>query len=701
MDLGCLPGTPGVVTVPKPLRGDPMRIRCRRVEGRRGGGASCAGPSFGSLCRCARLAAAGSTAAAWCLRRGRRGARGCHPGLDDGPAGGGGAPQRLQPPCTGAWPEPTPAHARAATSEPCSVPVVNVQDVQELDRQGPVVVRGISRSGAVAGLDRAGFLQEFGHLVFRLRPCASLHEYGYPGPCEDLVTLQEYFDGSTTLTQGLLFENDFHAAHGALRKAYEVPVPFETIHGRPIFSAGRRGTGVGFHRHSENWLAQLYGRKAWFLAPADTDRPPTRAPWLYIQDRPPGVLYCVVEPGEALYVPDMWWHATWNLDEFNVALGWEGGDSQGWSDVMHAIADGDRGRVERALRVACSGSPFAEADAAEMIPLAARSGDAELLRWLLDEGGAGRAACLQAKVAVAGGCVAAASTGGGTGVRRGALEAAPGHTSGAPDVAADSPDAGVEVAAAAAVAAARAGHEDVLQLLLGRGYTGVLGQDGSGGTALHEAACCGRAGVARLLLRSGADAGAPDAQGRLPLHLACLHGQASVVRELLASAADLHAAHAAGSTPLAQAAFNGHVSVVRQLLGARASVGAADALRMTPLHQAASRGNAAVVSLLVSARADVASRDFRQRCPLHLAALGYDNGDPSAVPDFGFESAKDSNLAAVQALLAAGADPSALDASGATPAVLAHERGHADVCTLLRDSEAGGVVVVDALPEAQ
>ena len=41
-------------------------------------------------------------------------------------------------------------------------------------------------------------------------------------------------------------------------------LPFRTVWLNHILSLGGNGTGVGFHVHSENWLAQIIGRKKWY-----------------------------------------------------------------------------------------------------------------------------------------------------------------------------------------------------------------------------------------------------------------------------------------------------------------------------------------------------------------------------------------------------------------------------------------------------
>ena len=41
-------------------------------------------------------------------------------------------------------------------------------------------------------LDKTNKVQQFGHLEFRVRPCETLNQYGYAGPSECYVSLEEY-----------------------------------------------------------------------------------------------------------------------------------------------------------------------------------------------------------------------------------------------------------------------------------------------------------------------------------------------------------------------------------------------------------------------------------------------------------------------------------------------------------------------------
>ena len=108
------------------------------------------------------------------------------------------------------------------------------------------------------------------------------------------------------------------------------------------FGMGGRFSGVPFHTHGAGFSEVLHGRKAWFLYPpgpepraVDGDAPSLR--WVtdvYPTLRPrrteegnddddatPTDLRpheCTIVPGEILYFPSQWYHATLNLDPWTV-----------------------------------------------------------------------------------------------------------------------------------------------------------------------------------------------------------------------------------------------------------------------------------------------------------------------------------------------------------------------------------------------
>lgn len=111
---------------------------------------------------------------------------------------------------------------------------------------------------------------------------------------------------------------------------------------------------MGLHSHSEGWLAQVAGRKGWFLTK-------NLGGSMFVKDKHgcelfrsaprEGVDLCVVEPGEALYLPYDWYHATCNLSPLTVSFGGQGdvGDMGGEGQLITAVLDNDEAAVDRLL----------------------------------------------------------------------------------------------------------------------------------------------------------------------------------------------------------------------------------------------------------------------------------------------------------------------------------------------------------------
>ena len=242
-------------------------------------------------------------------------------------------------------------------------------------------------------------------------------------------------------------------------------------------------------------------------------------------------------------------------------------------------------------------------------------------------------------------------------------------------------------------------------------------RDEHGHTVLHHAAANADAALVHLLLEAGADASVPGYNGHTPLHFALRHRNDAVAAALVRAGADVNAA-ADGITPLLLAAYD--ESVTTLLLEAGAALQAVGShgeafVRIyspvdgvTPLHEAAaSNRNPAVLSALVRAGAEVnAGRppdagavpiehagtflteiairnitDPGQTSPLHLAALR--NRNPAVIEALvalgadlevrgrdgrtALHMAARGNAHAFLALLALGADDTAVDGEGLTP----------------------------------
>uniref|UniRef100_A0A8D2L4N6 Jumonji domain containing 8 n=1 Tax=Varanus komodoensis TaxID=61221 RepID=A0A8D2L4N6_VARKO len=145
------------------------------------------------------------------------------------------------------------------------------------------------------------------------------------------LPFQEYVDqflepqdpdslGSETL---YFFGNNNFTEWGPLFQRY-TPPPFR-IPGMTVaysFGIAGSGSGVPFHWHGPGFSEVIFGRKRWFLYPPEKtpEFHPNRTtlswllhtyPLLPPWERP---VECTIHPGEVLYFPDRWWHATLNLD---------------------------------------------------------------------------------------------------------------------------------------------------------------------------------------------------------------------------------------------------------------------------------------------------------------------------------------------------------------------------------------------------
>ena len=135
----------------------------------------------------------------------------------------------------------------------------------------------------------------------------------------------------------------------------------------------------------------------------------------------------------------------------------------------------------------------------------------------------------------------------------------------------------------------------------------------------------------------------------------------------MAAGADLAAPDTYGDTPLHRAVqYNENPVVIIEALvaaGGDAAARSGDGRRSTPLHRVAYRSGDenAVVQVLLNSGASLDARDANSNTPLHIAANYWGN--------WSFRHAG----RAIKALLAAHADPTALNAAGETPWDLAQE----------------------------
>mmetsp|Transcript_13794 Transcript_13794/g.16750 ORF Transcript_13794/g.16750 Transcript_13794/m.16750 type:complete len:299 (+) Transcript_13794:106-1002(+) len=92
------------------------------------------------------------------------------------------------------------------------------------------------------------------------------------------------------------------------------------------FGIGGKGSGVQWHVHGPGFSQSLHGRKHWILYPPDQkpifDPDFTSRHWMeeiYTPLPQSKLPYeCTLYPGEMVYFPDKWYHATLNLDHYTA-----------------------------------------------------------------------------------------------------------------------------------------------------------------------------------------------------------------------------------------------------------------------------------------------------------------------------------------------------------------------------------------------
>jgi len=161
---------------------------------------------------------------------------------------------------------------------------------------------------------------------------------------------------------------------------------------------------------------------------------------------------------------------------------------------------------------------------------------------------------------------------------------------------------------------------------------------------------------------------AEEAQKKCPIYWAVATHDLDKIRNLIDKGEDVNCRSLMGHTPLIFAARQNYIDVAELLLEAGATPDLQDGLKWAALHHAIlplERGcHNEIVALLLRYGADVNIQDARKRTPLHRAA------------QFGC-------IKAVRLLLDGGADATAVDKNGWTPADRA--AGHQEMVSLLNE----------------
>ncbi|XP_067317165.1 jmjC domain-containing protein 8 isoform X2 [Anolis sagrei] len=264
----------------------------------------------------------------------------------------------------GGW--PTNRRTALTEEESCTIErrdasLTYAEFIQQYAFSRPVILQGITdNSEFQAHCTKEELLAKFGDHHIRL---STANTYSYQKV--DLLFL-EYVDqllepqdldslGSETL---YFFGDNNFTEWGSLFRSY-TPPPFRIpgTTGAYSFGIAGSGSGVPFHWHGPGFSEVIFGRKQtrqhggddlqastlqpgvllqlgliwgesqsplhrWFLYPPEKmpEFHPNRTTLSWLLDTYPFLpswerpMECTIHPGEVLYFPDRWWHATLNLD---------------------------------------------------------------------------------------------------------------------------------------------------------------------------------------------------------------------------------------------------------------------------------------------------------------------------------------------------------------------------------------------------
>ena len=220
---------------------------------------------------------------------------------------------------------------------PCNIHKIYLRDDDVIDKLPDIptiYVGNVDRNARVAGLvSKIALTNNYGDVPVVL---STSNTYSY-----DKVTmsLEDYIHYMETASYDApanetyyLFGDNFNQVWADLEHVYELP-PYKYCKraGAVTFGIGGKYSGVSFHFHGPGFSEVLLGSKKFLLFPymdlgstTDVFQPDmTQYEWMqskYTQlvNSEFPLQECELFPGDMLYFPNKWYHATLNMQEFNV-----------------------------------------------------------------------------------------------------------------------------------------------------------------------------------------------------------------------------------------------------------------------------------------------------------------------------------------------------------------------------------------------
>nr|XP_020443586.1 jmjC domain-containing protein 8 [Monopterus albus] len=190
----------------------------------------------------------------------------------------------------------------------------------------PVIIRGLTDNTKFRLLcSKSSLLEEYGDRTVRLSTANTYSYRKVDVPFQDYVNILLRPQSADALGSDTLYffgDNNFTEWQSLFEQYKPPPYVLPHTSGAYSFGIAGPGTGVPFHWHGPGYSEVIYGRKRWFLYPPEKEPNfhPNHTTLSWVKETYPHLLEeeapleCTIRPGEVLYFPDRWWHATLNLD---------------------------------------------------------------------------------------------------------------------------------------------------------------------------------------------------------------------------------------------------------------------------------------------------------------------------------------------------------------------------------------------------
>jgi len=254
---------------------------------------------------------------------------------------------------------------------PCTIAAYtqhNITNAWGTGSQQPTILRDIWTSPDPKWSTEQSFLEHYGHIPYYIKDrFVQIRDEECVAQFQDLWSYIQAPAISSAAQQHrrslLTFTNDLEnpALFGEDRRklGYSVPPQVRHINSFAILSTLTRSQSHNMHRHGESWIAQAAGTKLWWFLPPSAPRPQKVNACGYLDGTvqpPPGATTCLQTPGDVIWFPKDWYHATCSLTDWNIAIGAQRGVRlrQEFQTLPRVVDNWNRSAVQETLQ-RCSG----------------------------------------------------------------------------------------------------------------------------------------------------------------------------------------------------------------------------------------------------------------------------------------------------------------------------------------------------------